>query len=57
LRVVALRLRQLQEQILAQRIALGRGQRRIQRSPIQLIAQVRPVALDVNRHIAASLGR
>ena len=47
LRVPRLRLRQLQEQILAQRIGLGLGDGGVERGAVELVAKIRLIAPDV----------
>ncbi len=48
--VAALRLRQLQEQVLAHRVFLRGGQGRVERGAVQFVAQIVAVAFDVFGH-------
>src|SRR5207253_2777570 len=57
LRVPRLRLRQLQEQILAQWIGLGRGDGGVERGAVELVAKIRLIAPDGGTAVRRFLGR
>lgn len=50
LRVASLCLRQLQKEVLAQRISFRGGERRVELGAIELVAEIFPIALDVGLH-------